>query len=147
MACVAPDGPVYQAGTLSGNPVAVAAGSAMLEILEHATREYELLTQRTSELCRGLAEISRKQGIKSCINQYGSMFTTFFCPGPINDFRDARHADVERFGRFFCGMLGEGVYLAPSQFEAAFVSMAHGAAEIQKTLQAAEKVFSQIARN
>ncbi len=136
MDMIAPQGPVYQAGTLSGNPVAVSAGLKTLEILEREN-PYPRLESVTRRLGEGLAALARERGIPLQTPQCGSMFTGFFNPEPVVDFVSAKRSDTARFGAFFRGMLQRGVYLAPSQFEAGFVSIAHGETEIDETLQAA----------
>ena len=141
MASIAPDGPVYQAGTLSGNPVAMAAGLATLELID-APGFYEHLGERTKQLTDGLAEAAAEADIPLCVEQLGGMFGFVFTEsGPVRSFAQVAAADIERFRAFFHGMLDEGVYLAPSAFEAGFVSAAHGESEIQQTLDAARKVF------
>ena len=141
MASIAPDGPVYQAGTLSGNPVAMAAGLATLNLID-APGFYEKLGERTKQLTDGLAAAAADAGIPVCVEQRGGMFGLVFTDsGPVRSFAQVAAADVERFKAFFHGMLDEGVYLAPSAFEAGFVSAAHGESEIEQTLAAARKVF------
>ena len=141
MASIAPDGPVYQAGTLSGNPVAMAAGLATLNLID-APGFYEKLGERTKQLTDGLAATAADAGIPVCVEQRGGMFGLVFTDsGPVRSFAQVAAADVERFKAFFHGMLDEGVYLAPSAFEAGFVSAAHGESEIEQTLAAARKVF------
>ena len=142
MASIAPDGPVYQAGTLSGNPVAMAAGLATLNLID-APGFYEKLGERTKQLTDGLAAAAADAGIPVCVEQRGGMFGLVFTDsGPVRSFAQVAAADVERFKAFFHGMLDEGVYLAPSAFEAGFVSAAHGESEIEQTLAAARKVFA-----
>ena len=141
MADIAPDGPVYQAGTLSGNPVAMAAGLATLELID-AAGFYEQLGERTKQLTDGLAAAAADAGIALSVEQRGGMFGFVFTDsGPVRSFAQVAAADIERFRAFFHGMLDEGVYLAPSAFEAGFVSAAHGESEIEQTLGAARKVF------
>ncbi len=139
---LAPLGPVYQAGTLSGNPVAMAAGLATLAGLSkpgfHARLE-----QSTRALCEGLEAAAREAGVPFSTNHVCGMFGLFFTgDGPVTSYAGATACDVERFKRFFHGMLAEGVYLAPSAFEAGFISGAHGAAEIEATVAAARRVFA-----
>tara|TARA_R110002049_G_scaffold73329_4_gene189585 strand:- start:2898 stop:4166 length:1269 start_codon:yes stop_codon:yes gene_type:complete len=142
MASIAPDGPVYQAGTLSGNPVAMAAGLATLEKID-APGFYEALGARTRQLVDGLASAAEQSGIPLAVECAGGMFGfVFTADGPVRHFEQVAAADTERFKRFFHGMLDNGVYLAPSAFEAGFVSAAHGDAEIEQTLAAARKVFA-----
>jgi len=140
MATVAPEGPVYQAGTLSGNPLACAAGCATLDLLSDPDR-YEELEATSARLESGLREASRAAGATVTINRVGSMFTVFFCAGPVVDYATAKRSDTRRFARFFRAMLERGVYLPPAQFEAAFVSLAHGGPEIEATVEAAEQAF------
>ena len=142
MASLAPDGPVYQAGTLSGNPVAMAAGLATLELIDEPGF-YERLGERTKQLTDGLAAAAADAGIALCVEQQGGMFGFVFTDsGPVRSFAQVAAADIGRFKAFFHGMLDEGVYLAPSAFEAGFVSAAHGDSEIEQTLTAARKVFA-----
>jgi glutamate-1-semialdehyde 2,1-aminomutase len=142
MANLAPDGPVYQAGTLSGNPVAMAAGLATLELID-APGFYEQLGERTKQLTDGLAAAAADAGVPLSVEQQGGMFGFVFTDaGPVRSFAQVAAADVERFKVFFHGMLDHGVYLAPSAFEAGFVSAAHGESEIEQTLDAARKVFA-----
>jgi glutamate-1-semialdehyde 2,1-aminomutase len=127
---VAPLGPVYQAGTLSGNPLAVSAGIAMLRYLKAHPEVYDQLEARTAQLCS-----EAPPGIT--VNRVGSMFTFFFTPDPVTDWESARRSDTARFGKFFHWMLEHGVYLAPSQFEAGFVSAAHSQEDIARTVETA----------
>ncbi|HEX2568472.1 MAG TPA: glutamate-1-semialdehyde 2,1-aminomutase [Polyangia bacterium] len=140
MAHVAPEGPVYQAGTLSGNPLAVAAGLKTVEILQRPGT-YERLEASSAALGEGLAAAAREAGVPLVLNRVGSMLTGFFMAGEVWDYGDAKRSDAARFGRWFRGMLEHGVYLPPSQFEAAFVSLAHGPEEIERTLAAARAAF------
>jgi glutamate-1-semialdehyde 2,1-aminomutase len=137
---VAPSGPIYQAGTLSGNPLAVAAGLACLQALEEPTA-YARLEAVGRALEEGLLAEARAVGVPVTLNRVGSMWTLFFTEGPVVDYPTAKTASVERFGRFFHAMLDAGVYLPPSQFEAAFASLAMGPAEVAHTLEAARKAF------
>ena len=132
---VAPLGPVYQAGTLSGNPLAVAAGLAMLRFLLAHPDVYEVLEARTAALCA-----SAPAGVT--VNRVGSMFTFFFTDGQVTDWESAKRSDTARFAKFFHHMLERGVYLAPSQFEAGFVSAAHSEEDIQQTVEAARDFFA-----
>ena len=144
MASIAPDGPVYQAGTLSGNPLAMAAGIATLEQLE-APGFFDNLGASTRKLADGLADLARDAGIPLCIESSGGMFGFVFSDdGPIRHFNQVVAADIDRFRKFFHGMLEQGIYLAPSAFEAGFVSSAHGDDEIAQTLDAAKTVFGSI---
>ncbi|MBV9504731.1 MAG: glutamate-1-semialdehyde 2,1-aminomutase [Acidobacteriia bacterium] len=135
MSKVAPAGPVYQAGTLSGNPLAVSAGLAMLRHLKAHPETYTQLETRTAALCE-----AAPQGVT--VNRVGSMFTFFFNPHPVTDYESAKKSDTARFGRFFRAMLEGGIYLPPSQFESAFVSAAHTDADIERTAAAAREAFS-----
>ena len=143
MASIAPDGPVYQAGTLSGNPVAMAAGLATLEAIDQPGF-YEALGERTRQLADGLAAAASDAGIPLAVEYAGGMFGFVFTgDGSVRRFEQVAAADIDRFRKFFHGMLEEGVYLAPSAFEAGFVSAAHGDDEIEKTLAAAARVMAQ----
>lgn len=144
MASLAPDGPVYQAGTLSGNPVAMAAGLATLELID-APGFYESLTAKTAQLIHGLESAAENAGIGMATECEGGMFGLVFTDAPsVRSFDQVAAADVERFKKFFHGMLNEGIYLAPSAFEAGFVSAAHGDEEINATIAAAAKVFASL---
>jgi glutamate-1-semialdehyde 2,1-aminomutase len=142
MAKVAPDGPVYQAGTLSGNPLAVAAGLKTLEILRRPG-SYEQLEKQSAKLVGGIGALAKEAGIALTSNRVGSMFTGFFSASPVTDYATAKKADAARYGKFFHAMLDAGVYLAPSQFEAAFVSLAHDDRAIDRTLTAARAALGQ----
>jgi glutamate-1-semialdehyde 2,1-aminomutase len=143
MDMVAPLGPMYQAGTLSGNPLAMAAGLATLRHLkEHKKEIYPRLDKLSGELAAGVAAAAREAGVPICYNRVGSMFTWFFAPCPVTDWTSAAKADTEAFGRFFRSMLDSGVYLPPSQFEAAFLSAAHSEEDIQQTIAAAKQAFT-----
>jgi glutamate-1-semialdehyde 2,1-aminomutase len=141
MAQVAPDGPMYQAGTLSGNPLAMAAGLETLGLLRQPGT-YERLEQISEQLGQGLKTICEGKGIPHYITGVGPMMTLFFVEGPVRNYQDVCRFDKERFNRFFWGMLDRGIYLAPSQFEAGFLSLAHTEADLQKTLDAAEQAIS-----
>jgi glutamate-1-semialdehyde 2,1-aminomutase len=136
MSRVAPAGPIYQAGTLSGNPLAVAAGLAMLRHLKAHPEIYHQLEQRAAALCA-----AAPAGIT--VNRVGSMFTFFFTDQPVTDYESAKRSDTARFARFFRAMLDRGIYLAPSQFEAAFVSAAHSEEDIRATVAAASEAFKE----
>jgi glutamate-1-semialdehyde 2,1-aminomutase len=133
MSRLAPDGPVYQAGTLSGNPLAMAAGCATLGILRNSGNEYERLSAVTEDLCRFIRESFAAAGIPVTINQIGSMFTIFFSPDRVTDLSSAQKSDASQFIRFFTAMLEEGIYMAPSPLEASFLSFAHTESDIGKT--------------
>jgi glutamate-1-semialdehyde 2,1-aminomutase len=134
MSLVAPAGPVYQAGTLSGNPLAVAAGLAMLRHLKAHPEVYSQLEARTAQLAAAAAGIT--------VNRVGSMITFFFTPEPVTDWESAQRSDRARFAEFFHWMLGRGFYLPPSQFEAAFVSAAHSEEDIERTAAAIREFLS-----
>ena len=142
MAKLAPEGPVYQAGTLSGNPLAMAAGIATLDLLEEP-QVYEKLENLSGRLSSGLAQAAEKAGIAVTLNRVGSMSCCFFTASPVRNYEEANRSDTDRFGRFFRRMLAGGVWLAPSQFEAAFVSLAHTDEDIEKTFQIAESAFAE----
>jgi glutamate-1-semialdehyde 2,1-aminomutase len=143
MSEVSPLGGVYQAGTLSGNPLAVAAGLAAIRALDR--RAYERLEALGARLERGMLEGARKAGVPLTVNRVGSMLTAFFCPGPVVDYASARGSDTARYARFFGAMLERGVYLAPSQFEAAFVSLAHSEADLDAAGRAAAEALATVA--
>ncbi|MDJ0778225.1 MAG: glutamate-1-semialdehyde 2,1-aminomutase [Gammaproteobacteria bacterium] len=141
---IAPLGPVYQAGTLSGNPVAMAAGLKNLEIISRPGF-FEDLDARTAQLVDGLLAAAERAGVAMCANRVGAMFGLFFTDLPaVTRFSEVGGCDIERFKRFFHGMLERGVNLAPSAYEAGFVSAAHGEAEIEATIAAAEAVFAEL---
>ena len=142
MDMVAPLGPMYQAGTLSGNPLAMAAGYATLRYLRDHKDVYKQLETMSGELAAGVANAAKEAGITMTYNRIGSMFTWFFAAGPVTDWTSAAKSDTEAFGRFFRSMLDSGVYLPPSQFEAAFLSAAHSQEDIQRTIQAAKQAFA-----
>jgi glutamate-1-semialdehyde 2,1-aminomutase len=142
MDLVAPLGPMYQAGTLSGNPLAMAAGLATLRYLrEHKKEIYPRLEKLSGELTAEVAAAAKDAGVPICYNRVGSMFTWFFAPGPVTDWNSAAKSDTEAFARFFRSMLESGVYLPPSQFEAAFLSAAHTDDDVQQTIAAAKQAF------
>jgi glutamate-1-semialdehyde 2,1-aminomutase len=141
MDLVAPAGPVYQAGTLSGNPLAVAAGLKTLELLRRPGF-YERLDALTEKLTAGLRTEASRAGVAVTVNRVGSMFTPFFTAGPVTDYASAKKANTTAFGRFFRALLARGVYFPPAQFEAAFVSAAHSEADIAETLHAVGAAFT-----
>ncbi|MEH1813580.1 MAG: glutamate-1-semialdehyde 2,1-aminomutase [Nostoc sp.] len=145
MSMVAPAGSVYQAGTLSGNPLAMTAGIKTLELLQQPGT-YEYLDRITKRLTEGMLEIAKETGHAACGGQISGMFGFFFNEGPVRNYEDAKKSDSSKFARFHRGMLEHGVYLAPSQFEAGFTSLAHTEADIDRTLQAARTVMSQSTR-
>jgi glutamate-1-semialdehyde 2,1-aminomutase len=140
---VAPSGVVYQAGTLSGNPLSMAAGLVTLRRLRD-TSVYDRLEESTKKLCDGLADAAQEAGVTAVTNRVGSMWTSFFTGDPVVDWDSANKCDRQMYGKFFHAMLDEGVYLAPSQFEAAFVSLAHTDELIERTIEAARKVLPRI---
>ncbi len=143
MDLIAPSGPVYQAGTLSGNPLAVTAGIHTLKQLKKKG-VYKLLESRAAALSAGLGEAAKKAGIPLTQTRVGSMMTAFFTAGPVSDWNTVKQSDTKRYGQFFHKMLEQGVYLAPSQFEAAFLSTAHSAGDIQQTVRAAQASFKSL---
>jgi len=141
MEVVAPAGPMYQAGTLSGNPLAMTAGIETLKILgEPGT--YEYLEKITSRLIAGILDAGKEHGHAICGGSISGMFGFFFCEGPVKNFADATSSDTEKFARWHRGMLEQGVYLAPSQYEAGFTSLAHTEADIDATIEAARRVMA-----
>src|SRR6202789_72564 len=142
MEVVAPLGPMYQAGTLSGNPLAMAAGCATLKHLrDHKQEIYPRLDKLSGELVEGVAAAAKDAGVSLSHNRVGSMFTWFFNPGPITDWDSASKSNTDAFGKFFRAMLDSGIYLPPSQYEAAFLSAAHSAEDIRQTIAAAKQAF------
>ena len=142
MDLLAPLGPVYQAGTLSGNPLAMAAGLATVSHLQaNAAQIYPQLEATTKTLAEGVAAVAAKAGIPLTTNRVGSMWTWFFTAGPVTNYGHAAKSDTAAFGRFHRAMLDQGIWLPPSQFEAAFLSTAHGEAEVQATIAAATKAL------
>jgi glutamate-1-semialdehyde 2,1-aminomutase len=139
MGHLAPTGPVYQAGTLSGNPLAMSAGIATLDILRGAS--YAVIERRAADLCAGFLDLFLEKGLPVRINRVGSMFTLFFTADDVVDFETASRSDTTLFARFFQGMLAAGINLAPAQFEAGFVSFAHTDDDIARTLSSCEKVL------
>ncbi len=142
MSVVSPNGPVYQAGTLSGNPVAMSAGLALLGELKKNPHIYDDLEAQSAKLENGMLEVFEKHGITVANNRVGSMLGFFFCEGPVESFADVSRTDTKFFSRFFHSMLAEGVYLPPSAFEAWFVSHKHDDAVIQRTIDAADKALA-----
>ena len=141
---IAPLGGIYQAGTLSGNPVAMAAGLATMRELSGHPEYYRRAEASTQKLIAGLQDAAKAAGIPLAANQVGSMGCIFFTEGPVTSFADVQKSDLELFRRYFLGMLDEGIYLAPSQFEAIFVSAAHSDEDIDRTVEAARKVFKSL---
>jgi glutamate-1-semialdehyde 2,1-aminomutase len=142
MNLVAPLGPVYQAGTLSGNPLAMAAGCATLSYLRDHKDVYAKLDKLAGEVVAGVAAAARDAGVSMCHNRVGSMFTWFFALGPVTDWTSASKCDTEAFGRFFRAMLESGIYLPPSQFEAAFLGAVHTESDVEQTIAAAKQAFA-----
>jgi glutamate-1-semialdehyde 2,1-aminomutase len=143
MEMIAPAGPVYQAGTLSGNPLAMTAGIKTLEILRRPGT-YDQLERTTRKLSEGLLAAAREAGHAATGGSISAMFGLFFTGEPVHNYDDAKKSDLEKFSRFHRGMLENGVYLAPSQFEAGFTSLAHTDEDIENTLAAARRVFAEI---
>ncbi|RMA97780.1 glutamate-1-semialdehyde 2,1-aminomutase [Hydrogenothermus marinus] len=143
MKYVAPEGPVYQAGTLSGNPLAMVAGLRQLEILKEKN-PYPDLEEKGKRLEEGIKQLIEKYNIKATVNRVGSMMTIFFTDKEVKNFEDAKSSDLETFNKFYISMLEKGIYLAPSQFEASFLSTAHSDEDIEKTLNAIEDSFKEI---
>lgn len=141
MEMVAPAGPMYQAGTLSGNPLAMTAGIKTLELLQRPGT-YEALDRITQKLASGLVQIAQETGHAACGSSISAMFGCFFTAGPVHNYEDAKQSDLSKFARFHRGMLERGVYLAPSQFEAGFTSLAHTDEDIDRTLAAAQEVMA-----
>lgn len=143
MSMIAPAGPVYQAGTLSGNPLAMTAGIKTLELLQKPGT-YEALDRITKKLADGMLQVARETGHAACGGQISGMFGFFFTAGPVHNYEDAKKADLIKFSRFYRGMLERGVYLAPSQFEAGFTSLAHTDVDVEQTLAAAREVLGSL---
>ncbi|KAK7321818.1 hypothetical protein VNO77_32791 [Canavalia gladiata] len=143
MEMVAPAGPMYQAGTLSGNPLAMAAGIQTLKLIKEPGT-YEYLDKVTGELVQGILQVGRIAGHSMCGGHINGMFGFFFTQGPVFNFADAKKSDLAKFAKFYRGMLEQGVYFAPSQFEAGFTSLAHTSEDIKTTIAAAERVLRQI---
>lgn len=142
MSQVAPAGPIYQAGTLSGNPIAVTAGLATLSILQQNPTVFKRLNQATETLCQGLKELGAKHNVPVQVQYVGSMFTLFFSDKPVHNFDDASACDMEAFKRFFHYNLSHGIYYAPSQYESNFMSAKHSAQDIEHTLAVADEAFA-----
>lgn len=140
---VAPVGPVYQAGTLSGNPLAVAAGIETLKILD-TTGTYESITKKTKELDEGLKDAARRAGVSVYTTSIGSELCIFFSAGTVFDYASAKKSDTNAFGKFFMAMLKQGIYLPPSQFETLFLSTMHSDEDINKTIEAARRAFREV---
>jgi glutamate-1-semialdehyde 2,1-aminomutase len=143
MDLLAPLGPVYQAGTLSGNPLAVTAGVETLKLLS-APGTYQRLNELGTMMAEGLRAAVKEAGVVACVNQIGSMFTLFLGVDRVDDYATATRSDTKRFADFFQGMIGRGIYLPPSQFETCFLSLPHGEAEVEDTLTAAKEVLKSL---
>ncbi|MBI5884964.1 MAG: glutamate-1-semialdehyde 2,1-aminomutase [Deltaproteobacteria bacterium] len=143
MEMLSPSGPVYQAGTLSGNPLAMTAGIETLSLLQRKGT-YEKLIKTTTTLCNGIREIAKRRSVACRVNQAGSMFTVFFTDRDVANYDDAKTADRARFSRYFTRMLKAGIYLPPSQFEAVFVGLAHGKDDVARTLDAVDRSFTRL---
>ena len=144
MDLLAPDGPVYQAGTLSGNPIATAAANVTLDLLSSRVTQYKKLESISDMLEKGLADAAKQAGIPVTINRVGSIMSCFFTNKPVRNFADVQATNIQQFKKFFAEMLKQGIYLAPSAYEAMFVSLAHTKEDIEKTIKAAEHSFSKI---
>lgn len=142
MDMIAPVGPVYQAGTLSGNPLAMAAGLATLRYLRAHPEVYTHLEQSSAQVEQGILKVAKEHGVTLCSNRVGSMLTWFFQKGPVLDWDTAAKSDNQAFAKFHNAMLERGVYLPPSQYEALFVSAAHTDGDVARTLEAAGHAFS-----
>jgi glutamate-1-semialdehyde 2,1-aminomutase len=140
MELIAPQGPVYQAGTLSGNPLAMTAGIETLKQIQKSGF-YDALEEKSQRLEKGLANAAKQAGVPATINRVGSMLSIFFTTGPVTDFKSAKRSDLNRFSAYYRKMLENGIYLAPSQFEALFISSAHNSEYIDGTIQAATQVM------
>jgi len=140
MQMIAPAGPVYQAGTLAGNPLAMTAGIETLRELK-TPGAWEAIDRQAATLTEGLRKAAQAAGVPAVVQRVGTMFTAFFAPGPVVNWNTAKAANTARYAAFFSAMLASGIYLAPSQFEAGFLSAAHGEAEIAATLRAAGSAF------
>jgi glutamate-1-semialdehyde 2,1-aminomutase len=147
MRMVAPSGPVYQAGTLSGNPVALAAGLAMLRVLRAEPSLYETLDQKAALLEEAFLTAAAQYGLPLRVNRIGSLLSAFFTDGPVIDYQTARRCDLNLFNAYFRAMLGRGIYIAPSQFEALFVSTAHTEADLRATARAINESLAEISKN
>jgi glutamate-1-semialdehyde 2,1-aminomutase len=143
MDSLSPDGGVYQAGTLSGNPLAMSAGIATLSLLKEEGF-YQQIEEKSAYLEKGLLQVTGNSSIATCWQRVGGMFCTYFQKGPVNSFADAANSDTETFGKFFRSMLDFGINLAPSQFEAGFMSVAHSTEDLDATIAAAEKSFKSL---
>ena len=145
MECLSPSGPVYQAGTLSGNPLAMSAGFAALSVLKQE-QPYDALAEKGKVLANGLRELAKKHGVDVTVNQFSSLLTVFFTNGPVSCYADATTSNTEKFAKFFSVMLENGVHLPPSQFECWFLSTAHTQEDIEKTLSAADIAFAEVGK-
>ncbi|MDA8440879.1 MAG: glutamate-1-semialdehyde 2,1-aminomutase [Peptococcaceae bacterium] len=144
MEMIAPAGPIYQAGTLSGNPLAMSAGIANLRVLQRPGT-YEALEAKSAQLAAGISQAAAEAGVAVHSNRVGAMFTTFFTPQRVYDYATATSSDTEKYAVYFRAMLEQGIYLAPSQFEAAFMSVAHSDTDIAQTIAAAQVAFKAVA--
>jgi glutamate-1-semialdehyde 2,1-aminomutase len=145
MEMIAPAGPVYQAGTLSGNPLAMAAGIATLNVIDDDPDFYLNLANMSARLVTGLKDAAAEAGVAVTVNHVGSMFTVFFTENEVVDFASAKTSDTAKFATYFRSMLEEGIYLAPSQFEACFISGAHDEHDLDATIEAARRALAALA--
>lgn len=143
MEIVSPLGGVYQAGTLSGNPLAMTAGIATLDLIK-SKKIYQDLAKKASYLSEEISKLAREKGIPVCVNHTTGMLTVFFAEGPVRDYQTAMTSDTKRFAQFFIEMMNQGIYLPPSQFEAWFISLAHTQKDLDRTLEACEEAFKKI---
>ena len=146
MSCVSPLGKVYQAGTLSGNPLAMSAGLVMLDELTERPEIYDHVENISAKLEDGIRHCAEKYNVTVQINRVGSMLSVFFTDNPVYDFSSATLSDTDKFSAWFNSMLSQGIYLAPSQYEAVFVSDAHTDEDIEKTIACAEKAMYEVSR-
>lgn len=141
---VAPAGPIYQAGTLSGNPVAMAAGLAQLRFLNDHVELYQEIANKAETVAQSLRAAAHRHGVAVAVNQIGSLLCVYFANGQVSDYQSAKSADIARYAAYFHGMLSQGIYLAPSQYEAVFINACHSEEDLQKVYAAADQVFSAI---
>ncbi|MCK4502309.1 MAG: aminotransferase class III-fold pyridoxal phosphate-dependent enzyme, partial [Desulfuromonadales bacterium] len=143
MESLSPEGGIYQAGTLSGNPLAMSAGITTLKLLQEEGF-YQQIEEKSAYLEKGLQQVTSSSSVATCWQRVGGMFCTFFQNGPVNNFDDALKSDTEAFGRYFRSMLDQGINLAPAQFEAGFMSIAHSQEDLDKTIAAVEKALTAV---
>ena len=144
---VAPTGPIYQAGTLSGNPVAMAAGLTQLQILNEHPMYYTAMERKAQAMAHELCESAKLHGLPLTVNQCGPLLCPYFTSEPVHTFTDTQQSDLEQFRNYFHGMLDRGIYLAPSQFEAVFINASHSDEDIAAACEAADAVFTSLSKN